>query len=62
MIETVDEGEEVETVENRIYPNIQRHKTTRYEPTFQGKQYKDYYGGMLINFGDTLVFTRTEEY
>ena len=49
MIETVDVEAQVDNAVNGIYINIQKHKMTRYEPTFQGKQYKDYYGGMLLN-------------
>ena len=41
MVETVDEEEEVYTAANIRYTNRQRHKTTRYEPKFQGKRYKD---------------------
>ena len=51
MVETVDEEEEVYTAANIRYTNRQRHKTTRYEPKFQGKRYKDDSGAMLLNYG-----------
>ena len=57
----MDEEEELYTVVNRRYPNIQRHKTTRYELTLQGKWYKDGAGSMLLNYGDALGSTRTKE-
>ena len=46
------------TEEERIYPSKQRHQTVRYEPTFQGRRYKD--SPMLLNFEDTLGSTMTE--
>ena len=61
VVETVDDEKEVDTAVNRRYPNKQRHKTTRYEPTFQGKRYEDYAGAILINYRDTLVSTGTKE-
>ena len=57
----MDDEEEVDTAVNRRYSNLQTKKTTRYEPTFQGKRYEDDAGSMSINYEDALGSTRTEE-
>ena len=51
----------MDTAVNRRYPNRKILKTTRYEPAFQGKWYEDDSGAMLLNYGDKLGCTRTEE-
>ena len=43
----------MDTAFDIIYPNIRRQKTNIYDPTFQGKQCKDYSGSVLINCRDT---------
>ena len=59
MVETMNEEEEVETAGKRRHPNRKRHKTTRYEPIFQGKQYKYYSGVVILNCGEILGFKIT---
>ena len=61
MVKTADNEGEVDTALNRRYPNKQIHKTTIYEPKFQGKRYKDESVSMLLNYRDTLVSKSTEE-
>ena len=53
--------EEVDTAIDRRYPKRQIQKTKTYEPTFQGKRYKDDDGAIILNCKDTLVSTSTEE-
>ena len=53
VVETLDEEEELNTAVNRIYPKIKIQKTTIFEPTLQGKKYKDDDESILINYGDT---------
>ena len=47
----------METEEDRIYLIRKRHQTSRYEPKFQVKQYKD--GAIFLNCEDTLVYSIT---
>ena len=61
VVETMEEEEELDNSVNRRYPNQQIHTTTRYEPKLQGKRYEDDAGAMLLNYGDTLGSTNTED-
>ena len=54
MVETVDEGKEVDNAVNRKTPT-DRDKKTRYEPTYEGERYEDDVQAKLINYGDKLV-------
>ena len=61
MVETVYEEEEVYIALNRRYTKQQKHESTRYEPTVQGKRYEDDARALLLNYGNTLESTSTKE-
>ena len=48
VVKTIDEEEQMETDKDMKYTSTQRHQKSRYEPTLQGKRYKD--EAMLYNF------------